>query len=67
MTVAQLQELLSNFDPGSTVHFSYPDDSRDGLVYQVRTQAVVVGDHVDSKTGTVSPILFLEGTETVQD
>ena len=67
MTVAQLQELLSNFDPVSTMHFGYPATDHYGDEYQGRTQIVLVEEHVASDTGTVCPILFLNGSELLED
>jgi hypothetical protein len=67
MTVAQLRELLSNFDPTSTMHFGYPATDNYGGEYQGLTQIVLVEEHIASDTGTVSPILFLDGSELLED
>ena len=67
MTVAKLQELLSNFDPESTVHFGYPCIDNYGGEYQGLTRIVLVEEHIASDTGTVSPILFLKGSELLED
>ena len=67
MTVAQLQELLSNFDPESTVRFGYPATDNYGCQYQARTWTLRVEEQVGPDTGTVSPIIFLNGAEMLED
>jgi len=66
MTVAQLQELLANFDPNAEVYFGYPCTDNYGNEYQNRTQGVLVNE-VISNAGTVAPILFLDGSEELED
>jgi hypothetical protein len=67
MTVAQLQALLSDFDPESTVRFGYPCIDNYGGEYQGQTRIVRVEEHIASDTGTVSPILFLKGSEMLEE
>ena len=53
MTVAQLQAILSNFDPTAEVHFGYPCIDNYGGEYQDLTRIVLVEEHV-TREGTVS-------------
>ena len=66
MTVAQLQALLSDFDPEAPVFFGYPATDNYGMEYQVRTEHVFLNEHATS-TGTFAPILFLDGSQELED
>ncbi len=66
MTVAQLQALLSDFDPEAPVFFGYPATDNYGDVYQLRTEHVFLNEHATS-TATFAPILFLDGSELLED
>ena len=66
MTVAQLQALLSDFDPEAPVFFGYPSTDNYGMEYQVRTESVFLTEHATS-TGCFAPILFLDGSQELED
>jgi len=61
MTVAQLQALLSDFDPEAPVFFRYPAVDSDGYDYQERTDRVSVAELNVNETGAFAPILLLDG------
>jgi len=64
MTVAQLQALLSDFDPDAPVFFGYPaiEATYDGAVYhQEQTQWVCLKEIDVNGTGTFAPIFLLDG------
>ena len=64
MTVAELQALLSDFDPEAPVFFGYPatDPDKFGVVeYQERTDRVCLKEIDVNGTGTFAPILLLDG------
>ena len=64
MTVAELQALLSDFNPDVPVFFGYPatDTDKFGVVeYQERTDRVCLKEIDVNGTGTFAPILLLDG------
>ncbi len=67
MTVAQLQTLLSDFDPEAPVFFGYPATDNYGMEYQVRTEHVFLNELNVNSTGTFAPILFLDGSQELKD
>lgn len=67
MTVAQLQALLSDFDPEAPVFFGYPATDNYGMEYQLRTEHVFINELNVNSTGTFAPILLLDGSETLED
>ena len=61
MTVAELQALLSDFNPDAPVFFGYPAIDNYGCVYQQRTDRVCLKEIDVNGTGTFAPILLLDG------
>jgi hypothetical protein len=61
MTVAQLQALLSDFDPEAPVTFGYPAVDKGGVDYQERTKWVCIKEIDVNGTGTFAPIFLLDG------
>jgi hypothetical protein len=61
MTVAELQALLSDFDPEAPVFFEYPAIDNYGDEYQERTDRVIVAELNVNETGAFAPILLLDG------
>ena len=60
MTAAELQALLSDFDPEAPVFFEYPAIDNYGDEYQERTDRVIFAELVN-ETGAFVPILLLDG------
>ena len=61
MTVAELQALLSDFNPDAPVFFGYPAIDNYGCEYQERTDRVCLKEIDVNGTGTFAPILLLDG------
>lgn len=61
MTVAQLQALLSDFDPEAPVFFGYPMIDNYGCEYGERTERVCLEELNVNETGTFAPIFLLDG------
>lgn len=65
MTVAELQALLSDFDPEAPVFFGYPATGGAGgygvVEYQERTESVCLKEVEVNGTGTFAPFFLLDG------
>ncbi len=67
MTVAQLQALLSDFDPEAEVHFGYPAIDNYGSVYRERSVNIIIDELNVNNTGCFAPIIFINGAAELED